>query len=106
LVIRSEAKQSIRHQLIKVLSNFKQNMVTPLSCSNLHTSCRKKIVSVSSEGNQCRSQISKFKIRIQKPIVKVVHDMLTKKWIFIRKDKQLEDPACRIPFHAMKLIVA
>jgi hypothetical protein len=28
-------------------------------------------------------------------VVKVVHDMLTKKWIFIRKDKQLEDPALK-----------
>jgi hypothetical protein len=41
LVIRSEPEQLIGHQLIKDLNNFKQNAVTPLSCSNLHTSCGK-----------------------------------------------------------------
>lgn len=29
------------------------------------------------------------KIKSRKPVIKVVHDMLTKKWLFIKRDKQL-----------------
>jgi hypothetical protein len=31
----------------------------------------------------------KIKIKSKVPVFKVVHDMLTKKWIFVKKDKQL-----------------
>jgi hypothetical protein len=51
------------------------------------------------EGNQHRSRLSKFKIKNQKPVFKMVSDMLTEKWIFIRKDKQLEDSTLK-SFHA------
>jgi hypothetical protein len=91
LMIRSEAEQSIGHHLIKALSIFKQNVVAPLSSSNLHTSVRKEVVSVSMRGNHRRSRKSKFKIKTQKPVVKVTRDMLKKKWIFTRRDKPLVD---------------
>jgi hypothetical protein len=91
LMIRSEAEQSIGHHLIKALGIFNQNVVAPLSSSNLHTSVGKEVVSVSMRGNHRRSRKSKFKIKTQKPVVKVTRDMLTKKWIFTRRDKQLVD---------------
>jgi hypothetical protein len=78
-MIRSEAEQSIGHHLIKALSIFKQNAVAPFSSSNLHTSVGKEVVSVSMWGNHRCSRKSKFKIKTQKPVVKVTHDMLTKK---------------------------
>ncbi|GJM88133.1 hypothetical protein PR202_ga04160 [Eleusine coracana subsp. coracana] len=55
LLIRSEADQLIGHKLIKVLSNFKQNVVAPLSSSNLR-----------------RNHNLKNKINCRKPTVKVV----------------------------------
>jgi hypothetical protein len=79
LIIRSEAEQSVGHQLIKVLSNFKQNVVAPLSSSNMRTSFGKEIVSMSTGSNQRHSRKSNFKIKTQKPVVKVTRDMLTKK---------------------------
>jgi hypothetical protein len=103
-MIRSEVEQSIGHQLIKALSNFKQSIVAPLSSTNLHTSSRKQIVFVSTRSNQRHNQKSKFKIKTQKLVIKVTCDMLTKKWIFIRRDKLLDDCALK-PFHASRFEV-
>jgi hypothetical protein len=33
----------------------------------------------------------KTKLKCQKPVVKVVQDILTKKWIFVRRNKQLSN---------------
>jgi hypothetical protein len=79
-------------------------VVAPLSSSNLRTSFGKEIVSVSMGSNQRHSQKSKFKIKTQKPVVKVTRDMLTKKWIFIKRDKQLDDSTLK-PIHASKFEV-
>lgn len=99
LQIRSGEEQSAGHELIKALSNFKQNVVLPLCPSFLQNNSSKKEAIVGSpEGNQCCIQKPKFKLKSQKPSkvvrnpdIKVVRDLLTKKWIFIRRDKKLGD---------------
>jgi hypothetical protein len=90
-MIRSEAEQLIGFQLIKALSNLKQNAVTPPSSSNLRTSFEKETVAAIMGDNQRCSKKLKHKIKSHKPAIKVVRDMLTRKWIFIKKDKQLDD---------------
>jgi hypothetical protein len=86
LQTRSETDQLIGHALIKSLSSFKQNGIAPLSPSILYnTSSEKEAIVVSKIGNQ---QCNK-KLLFQKPNIKVVRDMLTKKWIIIKANKQL-----------------
>jgi hypothetical protein len=91
----SETKQLIGCQLIKALSNFKHDMVGPLSCSTQHTSPDKDTIVVSTEGTQCCSKKLKNKIKFWKPVIKMVWDMLTKKCILFRKYKQLDDSSLK-----------
>jgi hypothetical protein len=72
--LRSETEKLVGQELIKALSDFKQLAVAPFS-SNGDT----------------RSFIChrRTKINYRKPVVKVVQDMLTKKWVFVRKNKKL-----------------
>jgi hypothetical protein len=66
-------------------------MLTSLSCSTQHTSLEKDTIVVSIEGTKCCSQKLKNQIKSQKLVIKVVRDMLMKKWIFFKKYKQLND---------------
>jgi hypothetical protein len=52
LMIRSEAEQLIGYQLIKALSNLKENVIVPLSFSNLCTSFETETVTVITSDNQ------------------------------------------------------
>jgi predicted house-cleaning noncanonical NTP pyrophosphatase (MazG superfamily) len=64
----------------------KHDVVAPLSPSILcNTSSMKEVVIVSKTGNQ---QCNK-KLLSQRPNIKVVRDLLTKKWIIIKANKQL-----------------
>lgn len=84
VLLRSETEQLVGQELIKALSNFKQSMVAPLSPHSRHdTSSEKETVVVHPEG--------KSKTKSRKPVfkIKVVRDMLTKKWIVVKRDKQL-----------------
>lgn len=66
------------------------NIVSALS--NLHNvSSKKEAIFLSLEGNQRCNQNQKKKIRAHKPTLKVVRNMLTKKWIIIKKDKCWKD---------------
>jgi hypothetical protein len=86
LQIRSEVDQLIGHKLAKALSSFKHDVIAPLSPSILcNTSSEKEAVVVSKKGNQRCNQ----KLLSQRPNIKVVQDLLTKKWIIIKANKQL-----------------
>jgi hypothetical protein len=86
LQIRSEADQLIGHKLVKALSSFKHDVVAPLSPSFLcNTSSKKEAVVVRKKGNQRCNQ----KLLSRRPNIKVVWDLLTKKWIIIKANKQL-----------------
>jgi hypothetical protein len=88
LIIRSEAEQLIVYQLIEALSDLKENVVVPLSSSNLCASFETETV----DNQQCSKKL-KCKIKSHKPVIKVVRDMLTRKWVFIKKDKLMDDSA-------------
>jgi hypothetical protein len=62
---------------------------------------RKKVV-VSMEGKQCYNPKLNNGIKSQKSRFKVVHDMLTKKWIFVKAHKQLDDLTLK-PFTVFNL---
>lgn len=89
--IRSGEEQWIRYELIKALSNFKHNVVPPPSPSFLqNTSSEKEAIVVSPKSTQLCSE-TKLKNKCKKPFFKVTRDMLTKKWIFVKKEKKLGD---------------
>jgi hypothetical protein len=84
LQTRSEADQLIVHALIKSLSSFKQNEIAPLSPSILYnSSSEKEVVVVSKTGNQGCNR----KLLFRKPNIKVIRDLLTKKWIIIKLNR-------------------
>jgi predicted house-cleaning noncanonical NTP pyrophosphatase (MazG superfamily) len=86
LEIRSETDQLIGHKLVKALSNFKHDVVAPLSPTILcNTLAEKEAIVVSKKGNQWCNQ----KNFLRGQTSKVVRDLLTKKWIIIKANKQL-----------------
>jgi hypothetical protein len=88
-MVRNEAEQLVGQQLIKALSNFKHNVVHPLSPPTLHnTTFERKATIESKKDTQHCSRKMKHKIKLHKPCIKVVRGMLTKRWIIIKKDKQ------------------
>jgi biopolymer transport protein ExbD len=74
--------------LIKNLGNFKQMVAVPLS-PRKNSSSEKKSIVVCLRGSRSFILNRKIKNKSHAPTFKVVHDMLMKKWIFIKKDKQL-----------------
>jgi hypothetical protein len=62
-------------------------VVAPLSSSFGHVSPEKEKVVVGIEGKPCYNPKLKNGIKSQKSRFKVVHDMLTKKWIFVKAQK-------------------
>lgn len=89
-LLRSEEEQLVGQELIKVLKDFKQLAVTPLSPHTHQLNSFVKDFIVEGLINTQRSnhhRRTKFKSR--KPVVKVVRDMLIKKWVLVKKDKQL-----------------
>jgi hypothetical protein len=65
-------------------------MIAPLSphTQQFTPSVKKSIVEHPMDTLSFHHQ-QRTKIKSQKPVVKVVHDILTKKWFFIKRDKQL-----------------
>jgi hypothetical protein len=55
------------------------------------TTTEMKKVVVNTEGKQCCSLNLKNRIKSKKSSFKVIRDMLTKKWIFVKSQKQLDD---------------
>jgi hypothetical protein len=102
LSLRSKAEHLTRHQPIKVLSTFKHQEVAPLSSSFVHVSSEKKKVVVSMLGKHCYNPKLKNGIKSQKSRFKLVHDMLIKKWIFVKAQKQLDDLTIK-PFNVCNL---
>jgi hypothetical protein len=90
----SEDEQLVGLELIKALRSFKLSMVPPLSPSTL--SCHE-----SSSNNETivlhPKEIQSFyprrnvKFKSMKPGFKLVRDLLTKKWIVVKKDQHLHD---------------
>jgi hypothetical protein len=78
-----------RQQLIKALNNFKHKVVHPQSLPTLQNTASERKVTVESKKDAQRYNMKmKHKIKLHKPCIKVVQDMLIKRWIFIKKDKQ------------------
>jgi hypothetical protein len=90
VTLRSEAEQLVGQELIKVLSNFKQLAV---ASSPLKTQQATLLVNVSDVecllGTQSLSHHQKIKLNCQKPVVKVVQYILTMRWVFLKRNKQL-----------------
>jgi uncharacterized protein YicC (UPF0701 family) len=87
-LLRSEAELLVVHELIKNLGRFKQ--MASLS-PRQNSSSEKKLVVLCPRGSQNFSLNRKIKNKSQAPAFKVVRNMLKKKWVFIKKDKQLSD---------------
>lgn len=80
LIIRSEAEQLTGHELIKALSSLKHDEIAPIPPSTMQNkSSNNEAIFASPEDNQCNNQNSKLKIESQKPVFKMVRDVLTKK---------------------------
>jgi hypothetical protein len=63
-------------------------MVVPSSSSTQHNKLlEKKTVGMHPEDNWSLSRKQKIKIKSQKSDFKVIRDMLTKKWIFVKKNQ-------------------
>ncbi|TVU09810.1 hypothetical protein EJB05_43306, partial [Eragrostis curvula] len=95
VLLRSEAEQLVGEELIKALCNFKQVEVAPLSPrsrSRQNASHEKDPNMVYTEGTKSFSHHRKAKIKSRKCVFKVRRDLLTKKWIFVKKEKQLRAP--------------
>jgi hypothetical protein len=93
LLLRSKAEQLTGHQLIRALNTFKHQEVAsaPLSSFFVHASPEKGKVVMSMEDKQCCSPKLKSRIKFRKSGFKVVRDLLAKKWIFVKTQKQLDD---------------
>jgi hypothetical protein len=92
VMFRSEDEQLVGHKLIKALRTFKLSPVSPLSPSNRHGSyLNNEAIVVLPKGTQSCYPRRKVKFKSRKPGFKVVHDLLTKKWIVVKKDRQLSN---------------
>jgi hypothetical protein len=90
MLLRSEAEQRVGYELIKALGDFKQLTVPPLSPhTQLITSSVEKSTLNRLVDNRSFSHHQRIKIKSQKPVVKIVCDMLIKKWVFVKRDNQL-----------------
>jgi hypothetical protein len=91
---RSEAEQLVGQELIKALSDYKQLVVAPFSppAQQIYSTVKESNVKhlVSSQSFSCHQR---NKIKCQKPAIKVVRDLLTKKWIFMKR-KDLKSANC------------
>jgi hypothetical protein len=87
-MFRSEEEQLVGHELIKALRNFKLSLVSPLSPSNRHeSSLNSEAIVVHLKWTQSRYPRRKIKFKSSKPGFTVVRDLLTKKWIVVKKDR-------------------
>lgn len=82
--------QQIGPEPIKALCTFKHS-VPPLKSVPIlmSTASEKKASVVSPEDKQCCGRKPVFKIEHHKPSFNVARDTLTKKWVFVKKKKQL-----------------
>jgi hypothetical protein len=87
---RNEVEQLVGQELINTLRDFKQLTVAPSSPhSQQFTSSVEKSLVEHLGVAQNFNHHQKIKVKARKSIVKVVRDMLTKKWIFVKRDKKL-----------------
>jgi hypothetical protein len=92
VMVRSEEEQLVGYELIKALRNLKLSMVPHLSLSNRHESpSNNETIVVYLNGNQSYRRQKKVKIKSRKSGFKVVRNMLTRKWIVVKNDRQLSD---------------
>jgi hypothetical protein len=87
VLFRSEVEQLVGQELIKALSDFKQLMVAPLSPQAHQLSSSEKDSNVEhlvdTWSISCQR---KTKIKGRKPSIRVVRDLLTKKWVFVKRN--------------------
>jgi hypothetical protein len=87
-IFRSEDEQLVGHELIETLSKFKLSKVPPLSPPSHHeTTSSFEAIVVHPKENQSSYLQRKVKSKSRKPCFKVVRDLLTKKWIIVKKDR-------------------
>jgi hypothetical protein len=92
VMVRSEEEQLVGYEFIKALRNLKLSMVPHLSLSSRHESpSNNEAIVVHLNGNQSYDRQQKVKIKSRKSGFKVVHNMLTRKWDVVKKDRQLSD---------------
>jgi hypothetical protein len=92
VMVRSEEEQLVGYEFIKALRNLKLSMVPHLSLSSRHESpSNNEAIVVHLNGNQSYDRQKKVKIKSRKSGFKVVHNMLTRKWDVVKKDRQLSD---------------
>jgi hypothetical protein len=80
MLLRSEAEQLVGQELIKALSDFKQLAVTPLfpQAQQLNSTVKDSNVEHFVDARSCNLYWG-IRLKCQKPVVKVVRDILTKK---------------------------
>jgi hypothetical protein len=91
-MLRSEAYQLVNQELIKALSDSKQLAAAPSPPKTQQPIPSVNISDVERPvDTQSCSHHRKTKLNCQKPVVKVIRDMLTKKWIFVKRNEQLSN---------------
>jgi hypothetical protein len=92
LIFRSEDEQLVGYELIKALLISKLSLLSPLSpISHRESLLNNEVLVAHPKGKQSCDRRRKPKIKSSKPSFKLVRDILTKKWIIIKKDQQLRD---------------
>jgi hypothetical protein len=82
----------VGHELIETLSWFKLSKILPLSPSSHHeSSSNVEAIIVHLKENQSSYRLRKVKSNSRKVGFKMVQDLLTKKWVVVKKDPQLRD---------------
>jgi hypothetical protein len=95
-MFRSEDEQLMGHKLIKTLREFM------LSSSRHESSSDIEAIVVHPKENQSSYRQRKTKFKSRKLGFKVIRDLLTKKWIIVKKDKK--DPQLRDLFEMLLLL--
>jgi hypothetical protein len=86
----SEEDQWVRQELIETLNDFKQLIIAHLSPRiQQFTSYVKKSSVGHSVDTRSFHHHKRTRIKSQKSVVKVIHDMWIEKWIFIKRGKHL-----------------
>jgi hypothetical protein len=90
VLFRRKVEQLVGHELIKFLSDIKQLMVAPPPPhTQQFTSSVKKLIVECPVVTRSFSHHSRNKVNFQKTVVNVVHDMMTKKMVFVKREKHL-----------------
>jgi hypothetical protein len=90
LIFRSKKEQLVGYELIKALRISMLSLLSTLSSITHYESLlNNEALIVHPKDKQSRDRQRKPKIKSSKPSFKLVRDILIKKWVVVKKDRQL-----------------